>query len=57
MVNKEHLTIEGIKKIVALKEHSYKGLNENLKLALPDYIHYLQTCPAYNPNFINLNIH
>jgi len=57
MFNKDHLTIEGINKIVALKEHSYKGLNESLKLALPDYLNYLQPCPAYNPDFENLNIH
>lgn len=39
MINrKEHLTIEGIKKIVAIKASSNNGLTEELKAAFPDVI-------------------
>ena len=55
MMAKEHLTMNGILKIVALKAHSPKRLNEVLlqlfKLCTPI------SCPNYQPNFKNLNVH
>jgi hypothetical protein len=37
MMSKEHLTKEGLLKIVGLKKHSPNGLSENLLNAFPNY--------------------
>lgn len=57
MVNKEHLTLEGLYKIVALKEHSPKGISNSLQLAFPLWRNYTIPLPLYNPNLsvIDLN--
>jgi len=38
MSRKEHLTIEGLRKILALKASLNLGLSENLKVAFPNVI-------------------
>ena len=38
MVNKEHLTPEGLRKIVAIKASMNLGLSEKLKSAFPDVV-------------------
>lgn len=38
VLNKEHLTLEGLRKIIALKASFNLGLSEKLKLAFPDVI-------------------
>ena len=38
MENKEHLTREGLRKIVALKDKSNHGLSDKLKKAFPDFV-------------------
>ena len=38
MENKEHLTREGLRKIVALKDQSNRGLSDKLKKAFPDFV-------------------
>ena len=38
MENKEHLTREGLRKIVALKDQSNHGLSDKLKKAFPDFV-------------------
>ena len=38
MLKKEHLTIEGLHKIVAIKSATNLGLSEELKLAFPDVV-------------------
>ena len=43
VLNKEHLTLEGLRKIIALKASFNLGLSEKLKLAFPDVI------PAVRP--------
>jgi hypothetical protein len=53
--NKEHLTIEGLLKIVAFKEHAPKGLSAKLKLAFPNFKPIINF--EYLPNLSLLNIH
>lgn len=36
IINKEHLTKEGIKKLLSIKSFMIKGLSPELKLAFPD---------------------
>lgn len=38
VLNKEHFTLEGLRKIIALKASFNLGLSEKLKLAFPDVI-------------------
>ena len=38
VINKDHLTIEGIKKILALKASINWGLSDSLKESFPDII-------------------
>jgi len=38
IIKKEHLTIEGIRKIVALKASLNLGLTDDLKVAFPDIV-------------------
>lgn len=38
VLNKEHLTFEGLRKIIALKVSSNQGLSEKHKLAFPDVV-------------------
>jgi len=54
-IQKDHLTIEGLLKIVALKIHSPKGLSLKLQEAFPNYINFITEKPSYDPNFSNLN--
>jgi hypothetical protein len=35
MINKEHLTEDGLNKLVALKEHSPKGISQLLQSSFP----------------------
>jgi len=55
MAKGEHLTLEGLLKIVAFKMHFRLGLSANLIEAFPNFIPI--TCPAYLPNLALLNIH
>jgi len=57
MLNKEHLNLKGLMKIIALKLYSPKGLSESLKMAFPNYLSFIKSCPEYKPNLDNLNIH
>ena len=38
MLKKEHLTLESLHKIVAIKSATNQGLSEELKLAFPDVV-------------------
>lgn len=55
MASKEHLTLAGLLKIIAIKVHFPLGLSANLIAAFPNFKSII--CPEYNPNLINLNIH
>lgn len=55
LVSKEHLTEEGLLKIIALKANSPNGLNENLILAFPNYKP--NPLPLYEPDLENINVH
>lgn len=55
MTNKEHLTTEGLLKIVALKAHFPKGLNDSLIINFNNFIPV--NLPYYNPELTLLNIH
>jgi len=48
--NKEHLSLEGLKKIISIKTVFNKGLSDHLKKAFPDLI------PIIRPELINSNI-
>ena len=51
MINrKEHLTIEGLRKIVAIKASMNLGLSEELKKAFPDIV------PALRPLVVDQKI-
>jgi hypothetical protein len=52
---KEHLTLTGFNKLIALKAHSPKGLSEMLTLNFPNYNPI--NCPEYNPDLTKMNIH
>jgi hypothetical protein len=58
MKNKEHLTEEGLKKIIALKFSINKGLSDKLKAAFPDVtpvarpVHTVSNTPL-NPNWVS----
>lgn len=54
-VKKEHLTLPGLLKIIALKAHSPFGLSTKILDHFPKYTSVEQ--PKYLPNFINMNIH
>lgn len=54
LLAKEHLTLKGLLKIIALKAHSPQGLSILLKNAFPDYIPIPE--PLYDANFTLLNI-
>ena len=47
MREKKHLTLKGVKDIVAIKTFSNKGLSYNLKVAFPDIVPYIR------PDLIN----
>ena len=47
ILSKQHLTIEGISKIVAIKASNNKGLSEELKGAFPNIV------PILRPNIEN----
>lgn len=47
---KEHLTMEGMQKIVSIKASINRGLNETLKAAFPD------TIPVSRPLSVNTEI-
>jgi LAGLIDADG DNA endonuclease family protein len=55
MLAKEHLTLEGLLRIIALKEHCPNGLSNLLITEFPNYTPI--NCPIYNPDFTLLNIH
>jgi hypothetical protein len=55
LVAKEHLTLKGLLKIIALKAHSPNGLSDKLISAFSNYIPI--ECPVYNPDFSKINIH
>lgn len=57
IINKEHLTEEGLNKIVALKTQSPKGVSSKLEINFPNYKNYLDIIPKYTANFTNINIH
>jgi hypothetical protein len=48
MQNKDHLIIEGLRKIIALKASLYRGLSDELKVAFPNII------PVVRPLIIEL---
>jgi hypothetical protein len=48
--NKEHLTEEGLRKIVAIKASLNLGLSEELKAAFPKIL------PVMRPSVLNYNI-
>ena len=48
--NKEHLTMEGLSKIVAIKASMNTGLSDELKAAFPDIT------PVQRPNVLNCRI-
>ena len=50
ILNKEHLTIEGLRKIVAIKASMNKGLSEELKAAFPNIL------PVPRPSVLNSKI-
>lgn len=54
MAKGEHLTLEGLLKIVALKAHFKKGLSELLLTNFSNYIHALK--PPFEPNLSLMNI-
>jgi len=43
MRRKEHLTLEGLRQIVAIRASMNRGLSEELKLAFPDVV------PVFRP--------
>jgi hypothetical protein len=55
IISKEHLTLNGLLKIIALKAHSPKGLSPNLIKEFPNYIPI--KLPDYNPDLSKINIH
>jgi len=55
MLTKDHLTNEGILKIVSYKEHSPFGISDLLKEAFPNYTPI--NIMNYSPNLLLLNIH
>lgn len=55
MLSKEHLTLEGLLKIVGLKEHFKMGISDYLLSNFPNYIKI--PSPVYNPELSLLNIH
>ena len=50
MLNKEHLTKDGLIKIVAIKASINRGLSEKLKSAFPDVV------PVVRPLLKNLTV-
>jgi hypothetical protein len=56
MINKEHLTMEGLYKIVALKEHSPNGISKKLQEDFPLWRNYRQPAPLYNPDLSVMNL-
>lgn len=55
MLNKEHLSEEGLLKIVALKQHFHFGLSDKLQSMFPSYKKI--GCPIYKPDFTKMDIH
>ena len=57
LISKEHLTEEGLNKLVALKEHSPNGISPQLIIAFPLWENYKQPLSVYSPDLsvINLN--
>jgi hypothetical protein len=55
MVTKEHLTLEGLLKIIGLKAHFKLGLSAKLLSHFPNYIPI--PAPVYNPDLSLLNAH
>ena len=51
LINKEHLTPEGLRKIIAIKASINNGLSEALKEAFPDIM------PAMRPERKNISIY
>jgi hypothetical protein len=56
MVNKEHLTPEGLLKMVALKYFLPNRLSISLREAFPNFATLGIICPLYKPNFTKINI-
>ncbi len=54
MNNKEHLTLEGLKKILAIKSSLNLGLSNDLKLNFPD-IYPLERPLVLNPQIVDSN--
>lgn len=52
--NKEHLTIDGLNKIVALNQHSPKGISPELLEQFPNFLPVLS--PAFAPDFSKMTI-
>ena len=50
MKGREHLTLEGVQKIVSIKAVLNKGLPDNLKTAFPDIV------PSLRPQVISQKI-
>lgn len=55
VVKKDHLSLSGLLKIIALKANFPEGLSEKLLLVFPNYTEI--KAPAYNPELTNMNIH
>jgi hypothetical protein len=55
IISKEHLTLKGLLKLIALKAHSPKGLSPNLIKEFPNYIPI--NLPDYKPDLSKINIH
>jgi hypothetical protein len=55
IINKEHLTEEGLNKIVALKAYSPKGVSDSLQAAFPLWEEYQNFLLQYNPELSNMN--
>lgn len=55
MVKNEHLTLEGLLKIIAFKAQFKKGLSELLLTSFPNFIPVIK--PSFEPNLSLMNIH
>lgn len=55
LISKNHLELEGLLKIIALKANFKKGLSEKLKSKFTNYIPV--SLPIFAPDFSKLNIH
>jgi hypothetical protein len=54
LLNKQHLNLEGLNKIIALKAHCKTGLSDLLLNSFPNYV--TISCPTYSPDLKNINM-